>query len=170
MKQLKFLFMAVGFLIAISVYSQEMPRRVFAASGGQGSAVNVELSWTIGQSGLVGTSKKPSIILNMGFQQFDNLLVSIEDVTTDLHFNMYPNPFRDHLYLDIQASKQLDVNIQLFDNYGRLVLSKNIGENSLIIKQTIQTQGLTSGVYSLLVITNDENNTISTKYFKLIKQ
>ena len=83
---------------------------------------------------------------------------------------MYPNPFRNHFILDIQTSKQVDVNIQLFDNYGRLVLSENIGENSLVIKQTIQTQGLTPGVYSLLVITNDENNMTSTKYFKLIKQ
>jgi len=170
MKQLKFLFVAVGFLIAINAYSQEMPRRVFAASGGQGSSGNVELSWTIGQSGLVGTSQKPSIILNMGFQQFDNLLVSIEDIASEMHFSMYPNPFRNHFNLDIQTSKQVDVNIQLFDNYGRLVLSENIGENSLVIKQTIQTRGLTPGVYSLLVITNDENNTTTTKYLKLIKQ
>jgi hypothetical protein len=169
MKQLKILFVAVGFLIAISAHSQEMPRRTFAASGGHGSGSNIELSWTIGQSGLIGTSKKPSIILNMGFQQFDNLLVSIEDVASEMHFNMYPNPFRNHFNLDIQTSKQVDVNIQLFDNYGRLVLSKRIGENSMIIKQTIQTRGLTPGVYSMLVTTSDENNTTSTKYFKLIK-
>lgn len=162
--------MAVGFLIAISTYAQEMPRRVFAASGGQGSESNIELSWTIGQSGLIGTSKKPTIILNMGFQQFDNLLVSIEDISSDMHFNIYPNPFGDRFYLDIQASKMVDVNIQLYDNYGRLILSERIGENSLIIKQTIQTQKLTPGVYSLLVTTHDENNAISTKYFKLIKQ
>jgi hypothetical protein len=170
MKQLKFLFVALGFLIAISVHSQEMPRRVFAASGGHGSGSNIELSWTIGQSGLIGTSKKPSIILNMGFQQFDNLLVSIEDIVSDMHFNMYPNPFRNHFNLDIQTQKLVDVNIQLYDNYGRLVLSENIGEKSLIVKQTIQTQGLTPGVYSLLVTTHDENNAINTKYFKLIKQ
>jgi hypothetical protein len=161
--------MAVGFLIAIHVYAQEMPRSVFAAGGGQESTSNIDLSWTIGQSGLVGTFKKPSIILNTGFQQFDNLLVSIEDVTPDLHFKMYPNPFRDHFYLDIEASNQIDVNIRLFDNYGRLLISKDLAEGSVIIKQTIQTRGLTPGVYSLLVTTKDENNTIATKYFKLIK-
>ncbi len=161
--------MAVGFLIAISVYAQEMPRRVFAASGGQGSSGNIELSWTIGQSGLVGTFTKPSFIINTGFQQFDNLLVSIDENIADIHFTLYPNPFRDHFYLDIQSAKQVDVNIQLFDNYGRLLINRDIGENSVMSKQTIQTRGLTPGVYSLLVTTKDDNNSISTKYFKLIK-
>jgi hypothetical protein len=170
MKQLKFLLMAIGFLMAISVYSQEMPRKVFAAGGGQGSTGNIELSWTIGQSGLVGTFTKPSFVLNTGFQQFDNLLVSIDEVISSVHFTMYPNPFRDHFYLDIQATNQIDVNIQLFDNYGRLLISKDLAEGSVIFKQTIQTRGLTPGVYSLLVTTKDENNTISTKYFKIIKQ
>lgn len=170
MKQFKFLFMAVGFLIAISVYSQEMPRKVFAAGGGQESTTNIDLSWTIGQSGMVGTFDKPSFVLNTGFQQFDNLLVSIEEVSSSLHFKLYPNPFRDHFYLDIQASNQIDVNIQLFDNYGRLLIDKDLGESLVISKQTIQTQGLTPGLYNLLITTKDENNTIETKYFKIIKQ
>jgi hypothetical protein len=161
--------MAVGFLIAISVYSQEMPRKVFAAGGGQGSTGNTELSWTIGQSGLVGTFTKPSFILNTGFQQFDNLLVSIDEVISSVHLTMYPNPFHDHFYLDIEASDQIDVHIQLIDNYGRLLISKNLAEGLVSIKQTIQTRGLTPGVYSLLVTTKDENNNIANKYFKLIK-
>ena len=170
MKQLKFIMMAAGFLVVMSVHSQEMPRKVFAAGGGQGSSGNTELSWTIGQSGLVGTFVKPSLVLNTGFQQFDNLLVSVDDVLSSLHFKLYPNPFRDRFYLDIQASEQIDVNIQLFDNYGRLLIDKDIVENSAIIKQTIQTRGLTPGMYSLLVTSVDENNKTSVKYFKLIKQ
>ena len=170
MKQLKFIMMAAGFLVVMSAHSQEMPRKVFAAGGGQGSSGNTGLSWTIGQSGLVGTFVKPSVVLNMGFQQFDNLLVSIDDVSSSLHFTLYPNPFRDRFYLDIQASEQIDVNIQLFDNYGRLLIDKDIVENSAIIKQTIQTRGLTPGMYNLLVTSVDENNKTSVKYFKLIKQ
>ena len=166
----KFIMMAAGFLVAISIHSQEIPRKVFAAGGGQGSSGNIELSWTIGQSGLVGTFVKPSVILNTGFQQFDNLLVSVDDVLSSLHFKLYPNPFRDRFYLDIQASEQIDVNIQLFDNYGRLVIDRDIVENSAIIKQTIQTRGLTPGMHSLLVTSVGENNKTSVKYFKLIKQ
>ena len=98
MNQLKFLLTAFSLITVLCIYSQEMPRWVFSQGGGQTSVNNLDLSWTIGQSGLVGTFKTPSVILNEGFQQFDNLLVSVDGVTTLSTINLYPNPFHDQFY------------------------------------------------------------------------
>ncbi|HHL57611.1 MAG: hypothetical protein DRI88_01230 [Bacteroidetes bacterium] len=169
MKQLKFLLLAAGFIVATSVYAQEMPRRVFAAGGGQGGAGNVELSWTIGQSGMVGTFVQPSVVLNTGFQQFDNLMVSTDEILSTVSCTVYPNPFRDQIYLDIQTTDPVDVFVRLFDNYGRLLLDKHLGQNVSGFRQSVQTQQLAPGMYSLLVTFVDRNNETKKQLFKLIK-
>jgi len=169
MKQLKFLLLAAGFIVAISAYTQEMPRRVFAAGGGQGSAGNTELSWTIGQPGVVGTFSQPSVVLNTGFQQFDNLLVSTDEILSTVFCTVYPNPFRDQIYLDLQTSDPVDMSIRLFDNYGRLLLDKHLDQNVSGSRQSVQTQHLAPGMYSLLVTSVDRNNETKKQLFKLIK-
>lgn len=161
------------FILLISTiitFSQEMPRCVFSQGGGQASVNNMDLSWTIGQSGLIGTFESHSLILNVGFQQFDNLLVSVEDNTTLTHIKLYPNPFHDQFYLDILSSGPTELTIRLFDNHGKLIINRESSEKGNEIKQLFQAQHLVPGLYSLLVTFSDDNNQITSKYFKVIKQ
>ena len=169
MNQLKFLLTAFSLITALCIYSQEMPRWVFSQGGGQTSVNNLDLSWTIGQSGLVGTFKTPSVILNAGFQQFDNLMVSVEGVATLSTIKVYPNPFRDQFYLEIHSEDQVESIIQLFDNYGKLLFSRKISEKSFVTKQLIQAQHLSKGLYSVLVTSISKDNKTSINYFKVIK-
>ena len=96
-------------------------------------------------------------------------MVSVEDNTSVSSIKLYPNPFRDQFYLDIQSTIPVEVTIQLFDNYGRLLVRREISERSNDIKQLIQAQHLIPGLYSLLVTSVDENNKITSNYFKVIK-
>lgn len=169
MKQFKLLLLAGIFMTAATAMAQEIPRRVFAAGGGQGGSGNAELSWTIGQAGLAGTFSQSSVELNMGFQQFDNLLVSTEEILSTINCSVYPNPFTDEINLDLQTTDPVDVSVRLYDSYGRLLLDKRLSRNAYGIRKSIQTPQLTSGMYSLLVTTTDKNNKTSTQLFKLIK-
>jgi hypothetical protein len=169
MKHLRFLLLAGAFLAATATMAQELPRRVFAAGGGQGGTGNAELSWTIGQAGLAGTMSLPSVELNIGFQQFDNLLVSTAEFLSMVNLTVYPNPFQDEFYLDLQTADPVNVSVRLYDNYGRLLLDQDFGQNTSGIRQSIQTRHLTPGMYSLLVTTVDKNNKTAKQLFKLIK-
>jgi len=169
MNQLKFLLTAISLILACCIYSQEMPRWVFPQGGGQASLNNIGLSWTIGQSGLIGTFETPSVVINMGFQQFDNLMVSVDEVASFSSIKLYPNPFSDHFYLEILSEEQIEATIQLFDNYGKLLFSKKISEKSQVTKELIQAQYLSTGLYSLLVTSIDKDNKTATNYFKVIK-
>ena len=165
MKHLRFILLAGAFLAVTAATAQELPRRVFAAGGGQGGS----LSWTIGQAGLAGTMSSASVELNIGFQQFDNLLVSTDEFLSTVNLTVYPNPFQDEFYLDLQTADPVNISVRLYDNYGRLLLDQDFGQNTSGIRQSIQTRHLTPGMYSLLVTTVDKNNKTAKQLFKLIK-
>jgi hypothetical protein len=169
MKQLRFILLAVMFFAASIAMAQEIPRRVIAAGGGQGGSGNAELSWTIGQAGLAGTLTHSSVILNTGFQQFDNLLLSTEEFLTDVSCTVFPNPFSGQFFLDISSPDLKEVNIRLFDNFGRLLSEQNFSGNTDGFKQTVKTQQLGPGMYHLLVTSVDKNNKTTKHSFKMIK-
>ena len=169
MKHLRFILLAGAFLAVTAATAQELPRRVFAAGGGQGGSGNAELSWTIGQAGLAGTMSSASVELNIGFQQFDNLLVSTDEFLTDVSCTVFPNPVRDQFFLEISSPDLAEINVRLFDNFGRLLSEQNYSGNTDGFKQTVKTQHLSPGMYHLLVTTVDKNNKTKAHSFKLIK-
>ncbi len=78
-----------------------------------------------------------------------SLPANIED------FAVYPNPFRDNIILNITTSTTQDVQIEIFDLSGRLMISQgdNIihGENRI----KLNTEILKSGLYILKMTTED---------------
>ena len=170
MKRLRFILLVVAFSTTTFAMAQEIPRRVFAAGGGQGGSGSAELSWTIGQAGLAGTLTHSSVILNTGFQQFDNLLVSTDEFITDVSCTVFPNPFSNQFFLDMSSPDLTEINIRLFDNFGRLLSEQNFSGNTESFKQTVKTEYLSPGMYHLIVTSVDKNNKTTKHSFKLIKQ
>ena len=62
----------------------------------------------------------------------------------------FPNPFSEELAADVTAAFAQVINLQLIDNFGRVVIQKrctlSAGSNRLHIEQT---SGLPKGIYTL---------------------
>ena len=83
------------------------------------------------------------------------------DLISDEMIKVHPNPFSDKVVIDINEAIP-DLNIQLIDIQGNLILSQEVEANSLQL--TLPLESLEKGVYLLVLSTDDRSSTI-----KLIK-
>jgi len=70
--------------------------------------------------------------------------------------NIYPNPFGDHIYFDLETPSQITIHTML----GQLVLNQSFSSG----RQYIQTANLKKGTYLVKLVTNGK-----TTYKKMIK-
>ena len=72
--------------------------------------------------------------------------------------SVFPNPSKDYTNLSISSQNKEEVNIEIYNNLGKVVYSKNIditpGANNL----RIETSDLLPGLYYMNVMINGENN------------
>lgn len=86
---------------------------------------------------------------------------AIESEELEIFSNVYPNPTKDYVYIELQ--KKTDFSYQLTDLNGKMVFQGQIKE----LKSKIDLSGQPSGVF-YLTITDLKNNPIET--LKIIKQ
>lgn len=171
MKNLKLLLTMAIALFFFSLQAQELSRSVFASSGETTANGNLKLSWTIGQSGLVGSFTQNPLTLNVGFQQFDDLGTFIVKTNQLSSLRVFPNPFQDAFYLNLELESKGQVDYYIYDNVGKLVLQKN---NSMVMdgyfEEKVSIQNQPSGMYNLTIFFFPENNSPTQSSIKLIKQ
>ena len=101
----------------------------------------------------------------------ETFVVTIEDCTglgekEKNAFNIYPNPVKDELVLEF-SSKDIDAKeVFILNQYGQVVYSGDLSNTSSGMKISISTSGLTAGIYSIRVRT-DEGNMIEKKFVKV---
>lgn len=91
-----------------------------------------------------------------------NGITSVNDAIEQISdLQIYPNPFSDHLMLQFYLESSSDVNIELFDMYGR---SANLNKNETLYSGThsiiIPTNQLSHGVWICRITLNDEMHSI----------
>ncbi|MCK5764948.1 MAG: T9SS type A sorting domain-containing protein [Bacteroidales bacterium] len=103
----------------------------------------------------------PSSTRYYGVKISDSILVNISDqIISEKLINIYPNPFTDHLHLQLPLSHKCDIKI--FDISGKELYA--FTENN-IKNLTVNTTALVPGVYILQLVIN--NNMQSYKIVKL---
>lgn len=75
---------------------------------------------------------------------------------------LYPNPFRDYLYLDFTSNNFKGSEYQLFDAQGKLVKKDKISQS----KSELNFSSIPSAMYIIRITQNGEN----IKTFKIIKK
>ncbi len=106
---------------------------------------------------------------NFLFRAFDGMVYSSANLTvtvnnfTDIQklefvekCLFYPNPASDKLFVEISVQKMLPVSIQLFDIYGRLLISKEVDTQTGNNNIEIDTQNLAAGTYMLKISTGNK--------------
>ena len=151
---------------ALSVSSASGTAITFRIYGynGTGTASANTANWRIDDINLTGSvnsfnaTQCYSLIANTGATAYRIMQVSAKssDVT------IYPNPASDHLNIDYVASKNMQTQLQVVDQLGRIVLTKSAflfsGKNKIVLN----TSSLIRGVYSIRI--NDASNSNVGKF------
>lgn len=128
-----------------------------SVSGGGGS-----VSYSVGQ--VTYLSKGTGSQIMEGVQQaFEVSTLSTHEETNEQDgILLYPNPFKDYLYLDFTVNSYKNSDYQLFDAQGKLIKKDKISQS----KSEFNFSALPSAMYIIRI--NQEGKNIKT--FKIIKK
>ncbi|MDQ1856672.1 T9SS type A sorting domain-containing protein [Chryseobacterium sp. WLY505] len=131
------------------------------AAGSDASAVNGFVSYSVGQTTYL--EKGTGQVLEGLQQPYEIItLATLETSSEQNGILLYPNPFRDYLYLDFTSNNFKGSEYQLFDAQGKLVKKDKISQS----KSELNFSSLPSAMYIIRITQNGEN----IKTFKIIKK
>ncbi len=133
----------------------------FVTLGGNHSGTGGTLSYSLGQL-VYKTQSGSNGNINQGVQQpYEIFSVSIAEEFSDISISIFPNPTLDMLIINISDVDSKNLNYQLYDIQGKLLIRHNIIKN----QTKITTENLPVSTYVLKI--NSENKPIQS--FKIIK-
>ncbi|WP_312991455.1 T9SS type A sorting domain-containing protein [Chryseobacterium flavum] len=131
-------------------------------TGANASSGNGSVSYSIGQTTYLNKGT-PTQVLEGVQQGFEITTLSTQESSTDQNdILIYPNPFKDYLYLDFTTNDYRGSEYQLFDAQGKLIKKDMI----LQPKSELNFSSLPSAMYIIRVNRHGEN----VKTFKIIKK
>lgn len=86
--------------------------------------------------------------------------LSVEEVTTEKSFTLFPNPFQEEL--QITSKEQSITQVQLYDLTGKLIQDENVNNQNVF---TLKTNALSRGTYLVSIFTDKGKET-----YKIIKK
>ncbi|ASK31346.1 secretion protein [Chryseobacterium sp. T16E-39] len=148
--------------IMLIVTGQLKAQSAVLATGTSVSGGNGSLSYSVGQ--ITYLSKGSGSQVMEGVQQaFEIITLGVHETTsTEDGILLYPNPFKDYLYLDFTVNSYKDSDYQLFDAQGKLIRKDKITQ----AKSEFNFSSLPSAMYIIRI--NQEGKNIKT--FKIIKK
>ena len=118
------LLLSVALVVfALVANAQMLTPTVIASTGGFSSNANGSLSYTVGEMTMVQTFSANGNILTQGFQQPNDNITGLIDMTKDEFgsFAVYPNPAVDNLTFGFQLPEASKVRVTLYNAVGQLV-------------------------------------------------
>lgn len=85
-----------------------------------------------------------------GYYPLNNTLLSIDKLNVTTNFLVYPNPFSESFYVQVDQLQDEDIEINVFSATGKNVYSGTFNGNSHLI----ETQALSAGVYYMIARTD----------------
>ena len=82
-------------------------------------------------------------------QETKTSTLSVEEVTKEKSFTLFPNPFIEEL--QITSKEQSITQVQLYDLTGKLIQEEKVNNQNSF---TLKTNALPSGTYLIIVITD----------------
>jgi hypothetical protein len=154
--------------------AQMLTPTVIASTGGFTSNANGSLSYTVGEMTMVQTFTANGNILTQGFQQPEDNLTGLIDITQDEFgsFVVYPNPAVDNLWFGFQLPEEGKVQIALYDAIGQKISDVyHTSYDSGKIVEQLNVSAYAAGVYMLtmnFVSNKDGKVHTSAKKFQVI--
>ena len=172
MKRLLFLIIAI--VITNMAISQNASPELISSSGDSFTNTSYQLDWSVGEC-VTEMLNAGNYVINQGFHQNTYLITAVEDRQWDINISVYPNPTSDFLCVDfaefMNFGKVSENIITITDNYGKVILQKQITSN----KEQIDFSPYAYGTYIITIETAEAVQTVHSKKkliksFKLIKK
>ena len=154
----KFMYYLPWFIFS-STICQAQP--AVLAPGTDVSGPNGSVSYSISQTAYLSKGSGSQVV--EGVQQpYEITALSTHENSSDKEgLLLYPNPFKDYLYLDFTTNNYKGSEYQLFDAQGKLIRKDVITQS----KSELNFSSLPSAMYIIRINQNGEN----IKTFKIIK-
>ena len=171
----KFSFLALIAFLSIAAKAQMLTPTVIASTGGFASNANGSLSYTVGEMTMVQTFTANGNILTQGFQQPNDNVTGLIDITQDEFgsFVLYPNPAVDNMWFGFQLPEAGKVEIVMYDALGQKV--KDVFHTSYDTGKIVEQVNVSlyaAGVYLLTMnFVSDKDGKVHTtsKKFQIVK-
>ncbi|TVR81510.1 MAG: T9SS C-terminal target domain-containing protein [Chitinophagaceae bacterium] len=155
-------------LTALYSFGQSLSPTVISSSGAFHTAGGYSLSQTVGET-VIETLSSSDLILTQGFHQPEKLSVGISSNSLSIwDVNVFPNPTSNSVFLEISASSDVDINVELFDVLGKKI--KPLQNGHLIngqMKITLDMSPFASGVYFVRLTESNGNSTETIRIQKI---
>ncbi|MCH8903744.1 MAG: T9SS type A sorting domain-containing protein [Bacteroidetes bacterium] len=123
-----------------------------------------KLWYNIGSSGWVKSSLTGAVMIRPVFAKASSLISSNPPtITSNTRFNIYPNPARHVLNIEVENLNRSTLEMEMVDMLGRQVYSNKLNSAGTT---RIDLKGFHSGIY-LIRLYDNESGTIITKKFIL---
>lgn len=148
-----------------------------------GPAGNTSYYWNFGDTTTHSTIQSPSHVYTSNgkkyitltatlngcsAQKLDSVVISITAILNNIsfvnHINIYPNPTDNFITIQLNAKKSALFNISLISIDGKIVVNKDY-KNTSIINDEIDLRNYSSGVYLLIISSENEQAT-----YQIIRQ
>jgi hypothetical protein len=153
------------FLVILIFYmATSLAQEAIIPAGGDGSGSGGSAAYSVGQILYTNSSSASEEIIYGVQQPYEISVISgleeFEEI--GLSLSTFPNPVTDILILKVESLIWRDLNFQMFDNQGRMLLSEKLVNSDT----NIDMSHLAPGMYLLRV--NMEKDAVKT--FKIIKK
>ncbi|OJV56085.1 MAG: hypothetical protein BGO31_18615 [Bacteroidetes bacterium 43-16] len=159
------------FMAAIShiCSAQSIGPATLNAAGGSAALGGNTYEWSVGEMVLVNTVSTAGLVVTQGTLQPQIQVTGIKENQLALEgLSVYPNPASDHLNINLNVARNLEVTLKLSDVSGRtyyVKTSKNHNGSDLI---TLDLSPYAGGIYLLQIETVDRAKTYYNT-FKVVK-
>jgi hypothetical protein len=116
---------------------------------------NYNISQSIGQSSVIGTSSNNGYYLRQGYQQPINKIQVAEESfkNNNLAASVFPNPFEHSVFVSFNENMKQDITVLVFDVAGKEIYSKTFSASQRI---ELNLGKISSGSYILKVLSNNK--------------
>lgn len=151
-----------------SLFAQSLERQVLGSTGGTASAGSVIVTSTVGEMA-VTTATSSSIILSEGYQQSSSSIVSIDELTIQADYKLFPNPTTNIATLAITTENvNSTATVQVYSLMGQLISTQYLSLSSGV-ESTLQLDVSNQAAGAYFVKITDSSSALS-KTIRLIKQ
>ena len=142
---------------------QAIAPELISSSGESYSNSSGSLSWTMGEP-VTATDNTGNYYLTQGFQQPSSIVVTAINNPPNVQrsVSVYPNPVTSSIYIQGEGNEQLQ--IQLMDMNGKLILSKMLSNS----ENQLDLSAFANGVY-LLKVYDTQNQFIQSVKIEKVK-
>jgi hypothetical protein len=153
-KKNNLLYTVITLVLSNAVSAQlNFQNDVLSTTGNSFSTGSYQIDFTLGEVFTATLDPGNGTVYTQGFQQPQRKKIAILEPVALVNeagmngFNVYPNPFRGDLTIEITENSS--VSIKLYDNTGRLILNDQLSQ----LMNTIDLSMLAVGNYQLVLQT-----------------